>query len=106
MSAQPMTTDVNKDKLVADLKVVVADAEELLRATASQAGEKVAVARERIQASLATAKVKLGEAERALLEKTKEAARATDDYVRENPWQAVGIAAVAGLVLGILISRR
>jgi len=101
-----MTTDVNKDKLVADLKVVVADAEELLRATASQAGEKVAVARERIQASLATAKVKLGEAERALLEKTKEAARATDDYVRENPWQAVGIAAVAGLVLGILISRR
>ena len=101
-----MTTDVNKDKLVADLKVVVADAEELLRATASQAGEKVAVARERIQASLATAKVKLGEAERALLEKTKEAARATDDYVRENPWHAVGIAAVAGLVLGILISRR
>ena len=101
-----MTTDVNKDKLVADLKVVVADAEELLRATASQAGEKVAVARERIQASLATAKVKLGEAERALLEKTKEAARATDDYVRENPWQAVGIAAVAGLVLGILISRH
>ena len=68
-----MTTDVNKEKLVADLKVVVADAEELLRATASQAGEKVAVARERIQASLASAKVKLGEAERALLEKTKEA---------------------------------
>ena len=101
-----MTTDVNKDKLVADLKVVVADAEELLRATASQAGEKVAVARERIQASLATAKVKLGEAERALLEKTKEAAKVTDDYVRDNPWQAVGIAAVAGLVLGILISRR
>jgi len=101
-----MTTDVNKDKLVADLKVVVADAEELLRATASQAGEKVAVARERIQASLATAKVKLSEAERALLEKTKQAAKATDDYVRDNPWQAVGIAAVAGLVLGILISRR
>ena len=98
--------DVSKEKLVADLKVVVADAEELLRATASQAGEKVSAARERIQASLATAKVKLGEAERALLEKTKLAAKATDDYVRENPWQAVGIAAMAGLVLGILISRR
>ncbi|OGA93046.1 MAG: hypothetical protein A3G27_04870 [Betaproteobacteria bacterium RIFCSPLOWO2_12_FULL_66_14] len=106
MSAQPMTSDVNKDKLVADLKVVVADAEELLRATASQAGEKVTVARERIQASLATAKVKLTEAERALLEKTKQAARATDDYVHENPWRAVGIAAVAGMVLGVLISRR
>ena len=101
-----MPTDVNKEKLVADLKVVVADAEELLRATASAAGEKAAVARERIQASLATAKVKLGEAEQVLLEKTKEAAKVTDDYVRDNPWQAVGIAAVAGLVLGILISRR
>jgi len=101
-----MTTDVSKDKLVADLRVVVSDAEELLRATASQAGEKAAVARERIQASLATAKVKLGEAEQALREKTKEAAKVTDDFVRDNPWQAVGIAAVAGLVLGILISRR
>ena len=101
-----MNSDVNKDKLVADLKVVVADAEELLRATASQAGEKVVAARERIQASLATAKVKLGEAERAALEKAKLAAKATDDYVHENPWRAVGIAAVAGLVLGVLIARR
>jgi ElaB/YqjD/DUF883 family membrane-anchored ribosome-binding protein len=106
MSAQSASNDVTKDKLVADLKIVVADAEELLRATASQAGDKVSAARERIQASLATAKVKLSEAERALLEKTKQAAKATDDYVRENPWQVVGIAAAAGLVLGILISRR
>jgi ElaB/YqjD/DUF883 family membrane-anchored ribosome-binding protein len=106
MSAHSINNDVSKEKLVADLKVVVADAEELLRATASQAGEKVAAARERIQASLATAKVKLTDAERALLEKSKLAAKATDEYVRENPWQAVGVAAVAGLVLGVLISRR
>ena len=106
MSSESAANDVTKEKLVADLKVVVADAEELLRATASQAGEKVSAARERIQASLASAKVKLTEAERALLAKTKEAAKATDDYVRENPWQAVGVAAMAGLVLGILISRR
>lgn len=106
MNAQTASNDVSKEKLVADLKVVVADAEELLRATASQAGEKVAAARERIQASLATAKVKLTEAERALLEKSKEAAKAADEYVRENPWQAVGVAAAVGLVLGVLISRR
>jgi ElaB/YqjD/DUF883 family membrane-anchored ribosome-binding protein len=105
MSAQS-ASDVSKAKLVADLKVVVADAEELLRATASQAGEKVSAARERIQASLAAAKVKLSEAERALLEKTKEAAKATDDFVHDHPWKAVGIAAGAGLLLGILISRR
>lgn len=101
-----MTTEVNKDKLVADLKVVVADAEELLAATAAQAGEKAAAARARIQASLATAKVKLAEAERVVVEKAKETAKATDAYVNEHPWHAVGIAAAAGLVLGILISRR
>jgi len=106
MSAQSASNDVSKEKLVADLKVVVADAEELLRATASQAGEKVVAARERIQASLATAKVKLSDAEQVLLEKSKLAAKATDEYVRDNPWQAVGVAAVAGLVLGVLISRR
>lgn len=106
MSAHSINNDVSKEKLVADLKVVVADAEELLRATASQAGEKVVAARARIEASLATAKVKLSDAERALLEKSKLAAKATDEYVRENPWQAVGAAAVAGLVLGVLISRR
>jgi ElaB/YqjD/DUF883 family membrane-anchored ribosome-binding protein len=106
MSAQPAINDASKQKLVADLKLVVADAEELLRATASQAGEKVSAARERIQASLATAKVKLTDAERVVVDKTKDAAKATDEYVRENPWQAVGIAAAAGLVLGVLISRR
>ena len=106
MNPQSASNHVSKEKLVADLKVVVADAEELLRATASQAGEKVSAARERIQASLAAAKVKLTEAERVLLEKSKLAAKAADEYVRENPWQAVGVAAAAGLVLGVLISRR
>jgi ElaB/YqjD/DUF883 family membrane-anchored ribosome-binding protein len=106
MSAQPAVNDASKQKLVADLKLVVADAEELLRATASQAGEKVSAARERIEASLATAKVKLSDAERVVVDKTKDAAKATDEYVRDNPWQAVGIAAAAGLVLGVLISRR
>jgi ElaB/YqjD/DUF883 family membrane-anchored ribosome-binding protein len=103
-----MTTDteVSKDKLVADLKVLVADSEELLRATASQAGEKVAAAREKFQASLATAKVKLVEAERALVARTKQAAKATDQYVHEHPWHAVGISAAVGFVLGMLISRR
>ena len=101
-----MSTDASKDKLVADLKLVVSDAEELLRATASQAGEKVTVARERIQASLASAKIKLSDAERAAMEKAKEAAKVTDEYVRDNPWQAVGVAAAAGFVLGLLIGRR
>lgn len=97
---------VNKEKLVQDMKLVIADAEELLRATANQAGEKISVAREKIQDSLYRAKVKLAETEAVLVDTTKQAARATDEYVHEHPWHAVGIAAGVGLLLGLLIGRR
>ena len=96
----------NRDKLVQDMRVVIADAEDLLRATANQAGEKIAVARERIQDSLHQAKVKLAEAEAMVTERAKQAARYTDEYVHENPWRAIGVAAGIGLLLGLLISRR
>lgn len=103
-----MATDtaVSKDKLVQDLKIVIADAEELLRATASQAGEKAVIAREKIQDSLHKAKIKLAEAEEVVVDKTKQAARATDEYVHEHPWRAVSVAAGIGLIIGMLISRR
>ncbi len=97
--------DVSKEKFMQDLQMVVSDAEELLKLTASQAGDKVSAARERIEGSVAAAKEKLAVAEDAVLEKTRQAARATDDYVHENPWRAVGIGAGIGLVVGMLISR-
>jgi len=99
-------TDVSTEKLAQDLKIVISDAEELLRATASQAGDKVFAAREKIQDSLRQAKVKLAEVEDVLIDRGKEAARATDEYVHDHPWGAVGIAAGVGLVIGMLISRR
>lgn len=103
-----MNTSVNtsKDKLVEDLRMVVADAEELLKATANQTGERIAAARARAGESLQVAKARLDEAQAAVVERTKVAARATDDYVHDNPWQAIGIAATVGLILGALISRR
>lgn len=97
--------EISKEKLMQDLRVVVADAEELLRATAGQAGEKVSAARERIQENLAAAKQRLAAAQDAVVARTKEAAKVTDEYVHENPWKAVGIAAGVGLVIGMLISR-
>ena len=96
----------NKEKLVADMKIVVADAEEILRATAGVAGEKMAELRERIGVRLQDAKLRLEEAETIVIDKTKAAALAADDYVNENPWQAVGIAAGVGLLLGVIIARR
>ena len=97
---------VTKYKLVQDFNIDVADAEELLRATASTAGEKVAAARERVQDSLHQVKVKLAEAEDAIVLKGKQAVRVTDEYVHENPWRAVGVGVGIGLVIGLLIGRR
>lgn len=99
-------TQVNKDKLISDFKLVIADAEEILRVTAGQAGEKMADLREKAQTRLSDAKFKLAEAEAILVDKAKAAGRAADDYVHDNPWRAVGIAAGVGLVIGLLIGRR
>lgn len=97
---------VTAEKLQEDLRTVVADAEELLKATASQTGERIMAARAKVEESLKAAKARLAEAQAAVAARTRAAAKATDDYVRANPWKAVGIAAAVGFVLGILATRR
>jgi ElaB/YqjD/DUF883 family membrane-anchored ribosome-binding protein len=102
-------TEVNtasKDKLIADMKLVVADAEELLRATANQAGEKVAELRGKVQDHLASARASLADAQVAVIDRAKQVGRVTDDYVQENPWRSIGVAAGIGLLVGLLIGRR
>jgi ElaB/YqjD/DUF883 family membrane-anchored ribosome-binding protein len=106
LSAEADPSDVTKEQLIRDFKVVVADAEALLKATAGQGGEAMSEARARVGESLAAAKAKLTEAEAALVARTKAAAKATDEYVHGHPWQAIGIAASVGLVIGLLIGRR
>ncbi|MBK7676784.1 MAG: DUF883 domain-containing protein [Candidatus Accumulibacter sp.] len=106
MSEVTDLSTANKQKLVSDMKVVVADAEEILRATAGVAGDKMGDLRERFGERLRDAKLRLADAEAALVDRTKAAARATDDYVHENPWRAVGVAAGIGLLLGVIIGRR
>lgn len=96
----------NKDKLVTDMKVVISDAEEILRATAGTAGERVAELREKIELRLRDAKERLADVEAAVVDRTKACARATDDFVHDQPWKAVGVAAALGLALGVLIGRR
>ncbi|WP_301103037.1 DUF883 family protein [Propionivibrio sp.] len=106
MSEVSDLTNNSKERFVSDMKMVVSDAEEILRATAGVAGEKMADLRDRIGEHLRDAKMRIADAEAALVDRTKAAARATDDYVNDNPWQAVGIAAGIGLLLGIIIGRR
>lgn len=93
-------------QLMADLKVLAADAEELVKATAAQTGDRIANARGRIQQSVAELRPKLAEAQVAITANARAAATVTDTAVRENPWAAIGVAAVVGLALGLLIGRR
>src|SRR5512143_135004 len=104
--AEAEAEQITKGKLMEDLRAVVADAEELLKATADQTGERIAAARGKAEESLKAAKIRLDEQEAALMARTKAVAKATEDFVRDNPWKSVGIAAAAGLVLGILAKRR
>jgi ElaB/YqjD/DUF883 family membrane-anchored ribosome-binding protein len=95
-----------KNKLAADFGNVIEDTEDLLQATASQAGEKIVAARARVQESIKAAKQKIGTAEELAVQKTKAAAVATDDYVHAHPWPMIGAAAAIGALVGMLISRR
>lgn len=105
-NADATPTQVTTDQLLADLKTVMNDAEALLRATSAQTGEKIQEVRARAEESLRQAKARLGSIEEEALRRAREVADATDEYVRENPWQSVGIAAGVGLLLGLLLARR
>jgi ElaB/YqjD/DUF883 family membrane-anchored ribosome-binding protein len=102
----PELTGTNKDKLIDDVRVVISDAEELLRVTAGQAGEGAAALRGRIEAGLKKARVDLARLQDAAVVRAKAAGRAADDFVNDNPWKSVGMAAGIGLVVGLLIGRR
>ncbi len=99
-------TQNHKEKLMGDLKVVIADAEELLKLTAGQVGDKTTEMRLRMQARLEQAKADLVKVQEMAVVRVKDAGAAADQYVHDNPWHAVGIAAGVGLLAGILISRR
>jgi len=96
----------SRDKLMADLKVVIRDAEELLANTGQQAGEGFKVAKAKFEQSLGAAKVELAAAQDTVIAKSKEAIMCTDEYVKAHPWQAVGMGAALGVILGFLISRK
>lgn len=95
-----------KEHLVTDFRAVIADAEELLRATAGQAGDKANTARAKIEERLGEARRRLNEAEANIANKARDAAKATDEMVHEHPWKAVGVAAAVGFLLGMLVHRR
>lgn len=101
-----MVERIAVDQLVDDLTAVIRDAENLLRATAAQTGDKVQEIRARAEESVRAAKERLAGIEDEALKHARVLAGEADEYVRGNPWQAVGIAAGIGLVIGVLMTRR
>jgi ElaB/YqjD/DUF883 family membrane-anchored ribosome-binding protein len=95
-----------RDQLMSDLKSVIQDAETWLRNGSQMTGEELQAAKAKFERTLSSAKADLIRIEEAVVARTKEAAKATDDYVQENPWKAVGIGATVGLLVGLLISRK
>lgn len=105
-----VTVEVTKEKLLQDLNRVVAETEQLLRDTAAVGGDKVATWRTGVEQSLKTAKERIAQVERTAVEKAKATAQATDHYVHDKPWQAIGITAgvgvLVGLAIGMMLNRR
>lgn len=99
-------TAAHKEKLMTDLKLVIADAEELMKLTAGEVGDKASELRMRMQDRMDKAKIELANLQEMAVTKAKDAGRAADNYVHDNPWTAIGIAAGVGVVLGMLLSRR
>lgn len=97
---------VQTERLMTDVKVLVNDTEDLVKATVSQAGEKIVEMRQRAQDAANNLKPQLQKIEKAMVEKTKASVTAADTYIHDNPWTGMGVSAGIGLVIGLLIGRR
>lgn len=93
-------------QLLDDFDKVVRDTESLLRSLASVSGEKAVALRDSVEANLNTAKARLRELQGVASQKANLAAREADAYVHDNPWTAIGLAAAAGVIVGLILSNR
>ncbi len=96
---------VTRDRLVSDFKTVLGDVEALLRETGGQMGEHAGELRGKLEVGVTKVKSQLHDLEGTLLDRSREAARATDDFVHDHPWESIGIGFGLGLLLGVLINK-
>ncbi len=101
-----MNNENTRDKLVDEFSSVLSEAETLLDKATRETGEKARDLRSQVESRLLSAKLRLQELEGQARDRAKQAARATDDYVHDHPWQAIGAAAAIGFVVGLLMNRR
>ena len=95
-----------KNVAAAEIKSLIADVEDLVARIADLKDSDVARVRTRVLSAVDAAKQTLAGGADSLRQQAQSAARGADDYVRESPWAAVGLAALVGAVVGILVARR
>jgi len=95
-----------REKLVDDFAEMLTEAEDLMKRAASETGDRAKDLRSQVEAKLLAAKSRLQEMQGDAVDSAKAAARVTDDYVHDNPWQAIGAAAALGFLVGLLMNRR
>jgi ElaB/YqjD/DUF883 family membrane-anchored ribosome-binding protein len=94
------------ESLISEFKSLMSDAEALIKATEDHPGAAISSIRNKALETLAGAKESLSGVEGKMLDKAKVAAEGADDFVHRNPWEAVGVAAGLGLLVGLFIGRR
>jgi len=99
-------TDANTRTLIDDLRALVAEAEALIAASASNANARAAGVHDRASEAVDKARARLDTLEADVRSRAKGATAEAAAYVRDNPWQSLGVAAAAGIVIGLLLSRR
>jgi ElaB/YqjD/DUF883 family membrane-anchored ribosome-binding protein len=99
-------TTESMDKLVYDLRTVVRDGEELLKATADDASEKARQAREKITTAVNSARETCHKLEHRAIETALDAAKVTDKTIREHPYQSLGLALAIGVLVGAFVARK
>ena len=99
-----------KDKLLEDFGVVIEDSQQLLKAMAAAPGDRATALRGDLERKLGEARKRLGDLQDAALDRGREAARYTDDYVHDNPWQSMavgaGVAMIIGIAVGVMLADR
>ncbi len=89
-----------------EIKNLIADVEELMVRIADLKDADVVRVRGKVQRAVDATKQSLADGAETIRQHAQDVASTADDYVRDSPWQAVGIAALVGAVVGILATRR
>jgi len=102
------TAEINqaKGKMISDIKTVITDSENLLMAAANASGASLAAVREKIDQKLCGAKGMLLDASRPVVNKARQAATTTNNYVHDNPWAVIGLAVTASALFGYWAAKR